>query len=232
MHPVLFEWHGIRLYTYGVFLAIAFAVTYIMTQRKAPALGYTADEMARLFVWMICGGILGARLFYVLQHWNYYQDQLIESLWLPEGGLVWYGGLIGGGLSGISWVKRNKRSLIALSDAIAPYLALAQAIGRFGCFFNGCCFGINGFPIQIVYSAAMLILFGALTWVSRIQKQKGQATLAYLLGYGLFRFVLEFARGDQEHMANLFTIPQILSLGLIIASLIGWIILHRKQKGA
>ena len=131
----------------GVVLAVALAVHRAAKRRIDPELIYS------LALWLFIGGIAGARAFYVIEYWH---DQFLaydkagSINWLttlgnvvniPQGGLVVYGSWIGGALAGVVFVRRNRLPMLSLGDVIAPSLMVGLAIGRIGCFLNGCCYG-------------------------------------------------------------------------------------------
>ena len=95
---------------------------------------------------MVCG-VVGARLFYVIEYWDEsfagrsLRDTLLEIANIPEGGLVIYGGLIGAAVGFVIFVRKHRLPLLAMADLIAPSMAIGLAFGRIGCFLNGCCYG-------------------------------------------------------------------------------------------
>lgn len=105
-----------------------------------------ADKVISLIFWLFVPGIIGARIFYVIEYWGDFQRETFAAtlgalLSFTEGGLVVYGSVIGGLLGGIAYTVRNRLRFFAVADAIAPSLMLGIAIGRLGCLLNGCCFG-------------------------------------------------------------------------------------------
>jgi phosphatidylglycerol:prolipoprotein diacylglycerol transferase len=141
MHPILFSIGPITIYSYGVMLALAVLVCTYLLSRDAKRYNISRDTAYDLVFWCILWGIIGARIFYIFITWSYYSNNLIEIFMLQKGGLAWQGGFLGGALAGVWFVRRKKLSLRPVLDLAAPYIALGQAIGRIGCFFNGCCYG-------------------------------------------------------------------------------------------
>jgi phosphatidylglycerol:prolipoprotein diacylglycerol transferase len=94
-----------------------------------------------LTMWIIVGMLIGARIWYVLENWYQFSSDFISIFMLWEGGMVFYGGFIGGFLGGFLFVKIAKLKLSEVMDIVAPGIAIAIAIGRIGCFLNGCCYG-------------------------------------------------------------------------------------------
>ena len=98
--------------------------------------------MSDLAVWVIVGGVVGARVFYVLQYWDrQFADHPIDAIKIWEGGLVFYGGFLGGTVAGFWFVGRRNLSPWEIGDIVAPSVMLAYALGRIGCLLNGCCWG-------------------------------------------------------------------------------------------
>jgi phosphatidylglycerol:prolipoprotein diacylglycerol transferase len=109
-------------------------------------MGLTADLVFSLAFWMLLPGIVGARLFHVLEYWGDYRGETLAATLaaivnVPKGGLVVYGSLIGAGIGFFAFVGKYRLPALALADLIAPSLAIGLALGRIGCFLNGCCFG-------------------------------------------------------------------------------------------
>lgn len=239
MHPILFRLGPLTIHTYGVLLAIAVLVALQLAARQAPRIGLEPNRLIDFCLWMVVGGLLGARLVYILQNWPTYRDAPWELIRIDHGGLVFYGGLIGGVATGLALKRRWRMPGWATADLLLPYLALAQAIGRVGCFFNGCCYGeptrgplgvtfpgtdIARHPTQL-YEAVFLFVFS--TWL--IRRGRGETAPGtqvgwYALGYGLWRFAVEFLRGDNPAWMGPFTFSQVISLPL--AAFGAWLLLR------
>ncbi len=146
MHPILLKVGPITLYTYGAMLVLAFSLSTwlagrILRQLPPELQRLTPSQVVDLSCLALLGGIVGGRLFFVVLHWQFFLDkpQYLLALW--QGGLVWYGGFAGG--VGTAWLyaRRHQVSCRWVLDLFAPALALGHAVGRIGCFLNGCCYG-------------------------------------------------------------------------------------------
>ena len=150
---------------------------------------------------------------------------------IQHGGLSWQGGLIVGGLSGFWFVRRNKLDLLKMLDLTAPYLALGQAIGRIGCFLNGCCYGKEVswgvyfpslgervHPTQIYDAVGLLIVFFVLKWFQQRAKVKGKVFVLYLMLAVSLRFMIEFVRGDHSETYLGLSLYQIVCIFLLAAA--------------
>lgn len=144
--PVLVEGGGLPIRGYGVMLLLAVVAGVGLSIHRAKQMGLNPDVIYSLAFWMFIGGMLGARLFYIIEYWEQFQkSSLGESLSamanVAQGGLVVYGGLIGGLAAFVAFVRRHELPALALADLISPGMALGLCLGRIGCLLNGCCFG-------------------------------------------------------------------------------------------
>lgn len=232
MHPILIEVGGVTFYTYGLFVALAVIVSFIYASALARRSGLAVQDAADLVFLFFVTGVIGSRLFYVLQHWGDYAGDPLRALRLQEGGLVYYGGFLLAAAAGALYGRLRGWPVLRWADVFAPVLALAHAIGRIGCYLNGCCYGrpapegwgvvfpqddVTRVPVQLFESAALVLL--SVYLVGRLKKdhgRDGRVFAAYIFYYSLVRFSVEFMRGDQE-TAGLLSIPQWTSLVLAIA---------------
>ena len=238
MHPILFHWGPVTLYSYGVLLALGVLLAVRLASRRAGALGTTPARTADFVIWVVLGGLLGARVVYVLQNWPVYAGTPLEIFRLDHGGLVFYGGLLGGFVTAGLLIRRWRWPLVATLGFFIPYGALAQAIGRLGCFFNGCCYGkpttlpwavrfpgetVARHPTQLYEAAALFLLYGVLR---RVHATRPSAVIGiYFLGYGGWRFLIEFLRGDNPAVIGPLTFSQVVSVPCVLLGL--WLISRR-----
>ncbi|MDP3791460.1 MAG: prolipoprotein diacylglyceryl transferase [Candidatus Omnitrophota bacterium] len=232
MHPVLAKIGPLYIYSYGLMVALAFAVAILLSYREAPRFNIDKDKIVDFGIVILIGGLIGARLFFVLMNFRYYIANPIEIINLTKGGLVWYGGFLIGILVGIVFVKKNNINFWDGADLLAPFMALAQSIGRIGCFLNGCCYGIPAHkdyplgvifpqepilrhPAQIYESITMLIVFLVLRRWQKSRHFKGEIFLGYAMLYSLSRFLIEFLRGDNPKIFIGLTIAQVISIMIL-----------------
>lgn len=156
MHPVLYDFGFYKLHTYGLMLALAFLAAMVYCRFEAKRIQVKPALMSDLLLWALGGGILGARLLYMIIHPDEYTGLLsFFAIW--KGGLVYYGGFIGGVIGSYIFARRNKINFIDLCDLVTPGLMLGQAIGRWGCFMAGCCYGkeVNAeHPLGVAFPAS------------------------------------------------------------------------------
>ncbi len=228
MYPILFRIGPITIKSYGFMLALAFVVGILLARREARRKGLNPDLVFDLVLYAAIGGIAGARLVYVIGHLREFLMTPLRIFAIWEGGLVFYGGLVGGTLAVILFIWLRELPLWEIGDTIAPCLALGYAIGRIGCFLNGCCYGrptnlpwgVNFFdvprhPTQIYSSLYSLIIFGIL-WSLRAKiARPGILFWLYVLMYSAARFGVEFLRESPRAAVGL-TASQFTSIGIFI----------------
>jgi phosphatidylglycerol---prolipoprotein diacylglyceryl transferase len=156
--PAISQSEGLPIRGYGTMLLAAVIVGVGLAVHRARCMGVDQEMVLSMAFWMFIGGIVGARAFYVIEYWNHFRyapNPLLAVLKINEGGLVVYGSLIGGGLAMVVFVRKHRLPFLALGDLIMPSLVLGQAIGRIGCFLNGCCFGgLCLLPWAVTFPAA------------------------------------------------------------------------------
>jgi phosphatidylglycerol:prolipoprotein diacylglycerol transferase len=233
MYPILAKFQGLTVYSYGLCVALAVALVLVFSIRQAPRNYLSPNTAADLVFILFLAGVVGARIFYVLQHWDDFRSRGFSAFWIAEGGLVWYGGFIFAALTGRFYCRQHRLPLLKWADFFVPFLSLAHGIGRIGCFLNGCCYGhaTNSFfsvrfpqemvqrhPVQLYEALGLFIVAGVLFWIAAQKKRVGEVAGWYLILYGTLRFVLEFLRGDQRLIYYL-TLPQWGSLFLFLFGL-------------
>jgi phosphatidylglycerol:prolipoprotein diacylglycerol transferase len=144
--PPVHATRGLPVRGYGVMLLLAVVSGVSLAAVRAKRAGLGTDAIMGLAFAMVIGGLIGARLFFVVQYWQLLQgDDWRETLGnlfsIEKGGLVVYGSLVGAALALLLFCRRYRLPVLPLADLIAPSLALGLAWGRIGCLLNGCCFG-------------------------------------------------------------------------------------------
>jgi phosphatidylglycerol:prolipoprotein diacylglycerol transferase len=137
---------GLAIRGYGVLMLAGVISGVAVTMYLARRVGIDTEEIYTIAFWMFLLGILGARVFFIIQFWPSFQKPtlratLLEMLKFTEGGLVVFGSVIGALLAFVWVTQRRKLPTLKLADVIAPGMILGLAIGRFGCLLNGCCYG-------------------------------------------------------------------------------------------
>jgi len=143
VHPIAFYFGSYPVRWYGVMIALAFVAGLWTATLRAKREKISADKIADIILWLMIGGIIGARIVYVATYWReeFASQPLTEIFMIQHGGLVYYGGLIGGILAGLIFIFWKKMPLWKTADVLSPSIALGSVFGRAGCLLNGCCYG-------------------------------------------------------------------------------------------
>lgn len=213
MYPLLFKIGPVAIYSYGLMAAIAMLVCYLLALKNCRRYRIEPKTIETLTLLVVIGGLIGARFVFVLGSPRYYLRHPLETLYLWRGGLSWHGALLGGTLVVLAYAKRTGLSTLNFLDCFAPMAALGLAIGRIGCFLNGCCYGRPtdlpwamefqtpsgertppSHPAQLYAFFGNLLLFlGLWKWQGR-RNFTGHVFLAYLAWYSVLRSALEWIR--------------------------------------
>lgn len=244
MFRIIFEIGGVRIYSYGFFVAVAFLITTVLVIRDAKRSGVDPSKVLDCMIAILAGGLLGGRLLHVIIHWSYYSQVPRDIIMMQEGGLAVQGAILSGALAGIITAKVKKLPIWNTVDLIVPYIALGQAIGRIGCLLNGCCYGrpvVVGLgitfpgedfarvPLQIYSSVALLGIFMILLVLKDRKKFDGAVFASYLIIYSLFRFFIDFLRADELVTVGVITLSQLISLAFFAAGLILYALLKKRN---
>lgn len=231
MAPEIFSIGPFTVHSYGLFVALGVFVCLFLMTRAAKRFGFPpAEKVFDLVFVIVLAGFLGSRLFYVIEEWPWYRNHPWEVFQIWKGGLVYYGGMVASFLGFFIYVAWRRLPPLAATDFVIPYIPLAHAFGRIGCFLNGCCYGKGCHlpwavqfpflpepvhPTQLYEAAFNVLLFGFLVRSYPRRRFVGEVTALYLLLYPLGRFVIEFFRGDQPPWLFSLTLHQVLSLSFM-----------------
>lgn len=219
MHPLLVKLGPLSLHTYGLMIVIGFLIALALIHRQGTKEGLDGDRIIDVSFWGLAFGLLGGRIVYVITRLSYFADHPIEVFYFWEGGLVFYGGFLGGAFA--FWFFCRKYNLPGLQtiDIATPSLAIAHSFGRIGCFFAGCCYGkpAHDLPWAITFSNPMsaaptgiplhptqlydalnaFIIFSILMFIQSRKKFTGQVISSYMMLYAIGRSIVEVYRGDK-----------------------------------
>jgi len=242
MHPLICKIGPLSIYSYGLAIALGFLTGLSLASLKAQKENIDKDIIFNFAFFAFICGIIGARLFYVLEHFSDYTESPLEIIMLQHGGMSWFGGLILGSLCGLIYLKKKQISVYKVLDLIVPFLALAQAIGRIGCLLNGCCFGkVSSFgiyfpvhqatliPTQLYSSLLLLLIFIILRFLQDRPHQPGQILFSYLFLYSLKRFFIEFLRADNPRVIMGLTLFQLISIAIFCLAVYKLISINRSK---
>lgn len=235
MHRILVSWGPLTVYSYGLLMVLGILAGTALAYWRARRRNYHAEAIWDLVLYVTVAGLLGARLWEVVFSWSYYGQHPGEILAIWRGGLSVQGSILGAAPVVYWYTRKHGIDFWRLADIMVPGVLLGQAIGRLGCFLNGCCFGVpTGGPLGVVFPpgtdayAALgaqplvptqlleagydLLAMGLLLLVDRRPTFPGFLTTLYFILYALGRFGLEFWRADSLLLSGGLKTAQVTSL--------------------
>lgn len=246
LNPIAFSFGSINIHWYGIFIASAILLGLFLAGFRNGKYGITFEDVEEFVLWALPVSIIGARLYYVAFSWDMYKDDLYSILKIWNGGLAIYGGIIGAILTAFVYCKIRKIKMLDLLDYVIPFLALGQAIGRWGNFFNMEAYGIETnsfFRMEILQKSGeyisvhptflyeffgLIVIFILLMVIKR--KFSGEITAFYFLFYGVLRTGIEYLRADSLMIGDI-KVSMLLSIVLAVLSIV-FIVACRVRKKA
>ena len=256
MYPRLLELGPITVYTYGVLLAAAYLLGLKLAMVRANARGLDVARVLDLGIYIIISALIGAKLLLLVTDFQTFRNNPRELLTLARSGGVFYGGLILAVTVALWHIRRVGLPLWTTCDVFAPGIALGHIIGRFGCFFAGCCYGkpttkpwgitftdpfaaanvgtplgIPLHPTQLYEAGAeLLILVFLLTTERTGRRFAGRTFWLYIFLYAISRYVIEIFRGDERGTVGAFSTSQFISVILAPLAIVMLIYLARRRE--
>ena len=252
--PVAFTIFGFELRWYSILILVGVIIAYFLVRTECNRFKIKHEFAFNLMFWTIVFGIVGARLYYVLFNLPYYKEHLVEIVKVWHGGLAIHGGLLVGFIVILIYCHRYQVNTKKILDICVPAVILAQAIGRWGNFFNGEAFGgvveyktlikmkfipqfvidnmyINdAYHLPMFYFESLLCLLGFVIMII-IRRRKyiknGQIFAFYLMWYGTIRFFIEIFRTDALMLGKL-KVAQFVSVVMVLVGL--YITISQKRK--
>jgi phosphatidylglycerol---prolipoprotein diacylglyceryl transferase len=254
MYPVLFQFGNFELRSYGVIVALSLLVGFWISSKEAARKGLDPKLIQDFAVYGLLGGILGARIYFILfSEPAYFLQHPSEILAVWHGGIGVIGSLLGGAIVAFWYCRKKNISFLKFGDILVPGIALAQTLGQFACLLNGDSYGrptdlpwaitytdprslaplnIPLHPIELYEMAAYFVVF-LLVWKTRTTYQSdGFALLTYVFAYGIARFLVEFFRGNPAIFAGGIPAAQVFAAAMIFISLGGFLLLNKMLKFA
>jgi phosphatidylglycerol---prolipoprotein diacylglyceryl transferase len=237
----------LTLQTFGLMFALAFLAAGALVAKRLKEIGKPVDWAYEIGFAALIGGVVGSRLYFVVQNYDSVKDDLLGNLFSGSG-LVWYGGAIGGALAVLLWAWYRDFLRLALLDLAAPALALGYAVGRIGCQLSGD--GDYGkawdgpwamsYPDGTVptteevhptpvYETLAMGLGAWILWQLRDRFRAGVLFAIYLVYAGTERFLVEFVRRNSDVALGL-TAAQLESLAMMVAG-VTWLYVMRQRHG-
>ena len=247
--PVAFSVFGLDIMWYAVMITTGMVLGGILLCKRAPSKGFTSDNALDLILYTVPVAVIGARLYYVIFEWQYYSKNPDQILNFRGGGLAIHGGIICTIIMLLIICRKRKQNVLDWMDLVFPGIAIGQAIGRWGNYFNSeahgtptdlpwhiLCDGELVHPTFLYESIWCLLLCIFLVWLDvRNRKNekgfKGQITCLYGILYSVERFFVEGLRTDSLYLDPARTIrqAQVISVGIIIVCLVLYFILKKKE---
>jgi len=203
------------------------------------------DKILDGLFWVLLGGVVGGRILFVIINWKDFTADPVTILALRDGGMAFHGSLIMAIAAGAWACRKNGLSFLRSADLVAPYIALGQAVGRLGCFLNGCCYGkitsanigvtfpqdnYTRIPVQIYSMVLLVFIWLILLGIRSKKKSQGSVIIAYIVTYSFYRFFVEFLRGDNPGIVYGFTLSQVISMAMLIAGVLVYVIMSIKNR--
>ena len=256
MHPILFEFGGFTIYSYGVLLAAAYLLGLQFALIRARSRGLDRERVMDLGIWIIISALVGAKLLLVVVDYRPFLANPRTIVDLLRSGGVFYGGLIAAVTVALAYIWRRRMPMWTTTDVFAPGIALGHVVGRLGCLLAGCCFGrptsvpwaisfhdpnafaTSGTPLGVslhptqLYEAGAeaLILAFLLAFERRGRPFPGRTFWSYMLLYGVSRFIIEFYRGDPRGTVfDALSTSQFVSVILVPLSVVMLVLLSRRD---
>ena len=250
---VAFQIGPLAIRWYGLIIAAAVMLGTTLAHREAIRRGQDPEPLLNVIFLAVLCALVGARLYYVAFNWDYYgaHPQKILAIW--EGGLAIHGGLLVGGLATVLFCRRVRLSVPVTTDLMAPGIAIGQAVGRWGNFFNQEAFGFptllpwklyidpyhrppelkqfDFFHPTFLYESLWNVLVFSVLWFGlrkRLERRPGALTLCYLGLYSVGRFFVEGFRTDSLMLGPLRAAQVLSVLLLVLSSLVLGLVLRRK----
>jgi phosphatidylglycerol---prolipoprotein diacylglyceryl transferase len=250
--PVQIHWYGLTyLAAFGLFLFLA---ARRVQQPQYVHAGWTRRDVEDLLFWGVLGVVLGGRIGYSLFYKpGHYLANPLEILMVWKGGMSFHGGLLGVIAAMALFARSRKRPFLQVTDLIAPCVPTGLAMGRIGNFINGELWGraadpslpwamvfpqsgtmLARHPSQIYqFLLEGLLLFALLWWYGRKARPTGQVSGAFLIGYGIFRFIAEYFREPDSFLGLLalnMSMGQWLCVPMVVAGAVMWTVAGRQAR--
>lgn len=248
MYPVLVQLGTFELRSYGIIVALSFFLGLWLSTKEAKIKGLDPGLIQDFALYALLGGIIGARIYYVLfSNPAYFLQKPWEIVAIWHGGIGIIGALLGGLLTALWYCRRKKLSFWRFADTLAPGVALGQAAGVVACLLNGDSYGkatdlawaitytdpramaplnVPLHPVEI-YEIAIYLLVFLLVWqIRKNHRTDAFAFLTYLAGYGVARFSVEFFRGNPAILAWGIPAAQVFAVALVLVSVAGFYLLR------
>jgi len=234
-----FSLFGLNVPFFGTMMLVGMLAAFLLILKNRKNIPYCDDDILSMALTAIISGFVGSKLLY----WIVELDEIIadphfllESL---TAGFVFYGALITGVLSVIVFAKKKKQSFFAYADLALPAFCIGQGFGRIGCFLSGCCYGaptdsvlgvvfpagsaapagVPLLPTQLFEAAFCIVFALVLSVIFFREKKYGTVSGIYMIGYGVWRFIIEFFRSDDRGAVGALSTSQFIGIFVILVGI-------------
>jgi phosphatidylglycerol:prolipoprotein diacylglycerol transferase len=262
MFPEIVRFGPVAIYTYGFMMMLAFFLGILLAVKRAAKIGIPGGTIWDLSLWILFSSLLGSRFLYVLTHLKEFRGDWFSIINPIQAngsfgiaGMDLLGGIALGSAASIWFLRRRKLKLWKVADVIAPSLALGIALGRIGCFANGCCYGypttsflgmifppaspagseypgVAVLPTQLFEAGWTALLCLALIYSERWKKFDGYSFALFLMGYGVWRIFIDMLREyvPSEYLIHTNAVYVTVYQALAFVMLVTGILLYIKLK--
>ena len=241
----------ITIHGYGLMIGLGVMAALLMGDYRSKKFGLNGDHIYGMTFSAVILGFMAARILFIITEWEGFLQN--PKAYLTGAGFVVYGGIIGGALTIYGFCKLKKIDMLAYLDLMIPSVALAQGMGRVGCFLAGCCYGretdsclgvvfnnsdfapngVKVLPTQLFMAGGDLILMAILLWYASKRPMRGKISMLYLILYSIGRFAIEFLRNDDRGTVGMLSTSQFIAIFTLIIGVVGFFFVMPKlnQKG-
>lgn len=260
IYPVLINFPGLPLHSYGALGSFGFVLVVFLVLRRTRALGLDKDHVVDVIFWGAIAGIVGSRALFVWQNIEQFHT-FGEMVNVRNGGLVFYGAMLAGLPTGALVMWFRKIPFFKLMDVLATAMPIGHGIARIGCILAGCCYGlptdqpwavtyshelaiapphgVGLHPVQLYESALLFTIAGIVNGLYAKRAWDGQIMLVYLLLYGVVRSTTELFRGDisrgflfEDVLGQTLSFSTGISIGIVVVAVGVFGLLARKLQPA
>lgn len=241
----------VTIHGYGLMIGLGVMAALLLGDYRAKKFGLNGDHIYGMTFSAVILGFMAARILFIITEWENFLQNPVQ--YLAGAGFVVYGGIIGGALAIYGFCKIKKIDMLSYLDLMIPSVALAQALGRVGCFLAGCCYGketdsflgvvftnsdfapngVKLLPTQLFMAGGDLIIMAVLLWYAAKRPVRGRTSMLYLILYSIGRFAVEFLRNDDRGTVGILSTSQFIAIFTLIAGILGFFVVMPKlnQKG-
>ena len=240
MFPIFLKIGPITIYYYGIFVSLGVLLGYFICLREARRQGINTAAFFNVIFWTIVFSFIGAKFIYILIN---FREFIRQPLTMIRTGFVFYGGIIFGLVALYLLTKKYSLNFRKIADILSLGIPLSHALGRFGCFSYGCCYGkptdsfigmlfppdspagslgVKVIHAQLIEAFFLILIFLILMNLKKNKRFEGQLFLYYLFLYCILRFIIEFFRGDERGGMFFLSVSQFISIFVIILGVILW----------